>query len=961
MRHAERSLRLDDIDTHCFSPIENPVAPWRPSIALLAGASLLVASATLAVPIEKIAVNLPPETILSSGPPDSSATNYRVSFYWSGTDPDGTVDHFDFIMVDHPRSNDSIGPGGMDPVIITVPAPDDPRWTSTTLTDSLFVTSADTLRRDPRPGPGESPADVLLHPFERWHSFFVRAVDDEGLADPTPDYRSFNSKNIAPTVALQPPIMAGPFEFAGAPVIVFNWEGDDPVDEVTNIEPVASRYVIISTAVSLVGTGDRYVSFPESLYVLPSRHAWSPWVAWDAEDGSGKRAVISGLSRVGDGFVYYLFAVQAMDEAGAITPVFDYQTVGKNNCARVRVRKTVGPLLTVREDNLGIATFAGGSNTLKVDVAAGQPVRFHWSADASHYGGTIAAYRYGWNIRNPDNDEEWSVWSLDNTAAPTQVLSAGTHRFFLQARDDAEITIAATFELITHPMTMSRDLLWVDDSDPQTDAFTDSIEDVRWLSVLSQVAASGGLDFDPLLDVYDIQMDEFLRPPSLDQIFDHKVVVWNTRSGRDHSSGLRRSARFYDPIPERNQNTARNFNTLKAYVAGGGRLWVSGFKPAQWLWPDERARGAEGGPVNVTQWDDPIEPHPDIDSIGTSSLLYKMGIEMFDVGSSLESSRSRPQHFCYGLLAAVPDVPALQVSSMWSQAGTGGRTNTEIYNMPQALAAQFPPLEPSEDRTRVLYTYVSGLPEAEGVTYPQTADRQPMLVVTKTSLDDAHSSTAFCGFELHLLDADSHLELARHVLLREMGLGTTPVLLHDMTIVFSGDAVHIRWEMNDSSDPAEFLLRARAGDMEWTVPFAASGPGAFAATDASPYLGSGADVTYSLFARVAGSSWMQLAHETISLAEAPPKLQLLSPHPNPFNPRVAIPFVLPAAQHVWINIFAADGRKIATLVDEDRPAGTGSVLWEGKDEAGRAAASGLYWARLLSGGVQLSRKLVLLR
>ncbi|HZM15667.1 MAG TPA: hypothetical protein VFE28_06665, partial [Candidatus Krumholzibacteria bacterium] len=69
--------------------------------------------------------NEPPETLLTSGPPDSTAaTSSRVHFYWNGTDADGTVDHFDFIMVDHPRSKDSIGPGGTDPVIITVPLPD---------------------------------------------------------------------------------------------------------------------------------------------------------------------------------------------------------------------------------------------------------------------------------------------------------------------------------------------------------------------------------------------------------------------------------------------------------------------------------------------------------------------------------------------------------------------------------------------------------------------------------------------------------------------------------------------------------------------------------------------------------------------------------------------------------------------------------------------------------------------
>ncbi len=963
MRHFAHSFRFDNLGALSRSASAMRVGRRVLAAVLLTGMSLV--TAPLAGPIERFQVNLPPETVLSSGPPDSTdSTNYRVHFYWTGADPDGEISHFDFIMVDHPRSNDSIGPGGMNPVIVTVPAPDDPRWTSTTLIDSIFVTSADTLRRDPRPSGGESPADVLQHPFERWHSFFVRAVDNLGLPDPTPDYRSFNSKNLAPTVALRPPVLAGLNEFTAPPSIVFHfWYGEDPVDESTTIEPVASRWVIISTKFSISGTGDPYVSFPESLYVLPSRYEWSPWRAWDAEDGSGKRAAVSGLLRVGEapGSGYYLFAVQTMDEAGAITPVFDYRTPGKNNCVRVRVTGVAGPLLTVRENTLGTAVFVGGSTPVEIEVGAEQPVSFRWSADGSHYGGTITGYRSGWDILNPENDEEWSSWSVDNTSAPTRAFSGGTHLLSVQARDDLQQLVTATFWLEMHHVTMGRDILWVDDSDHLTDAVTESFESSRWISVLSTLAQTAGLEFDSAVDVYDVQMDELQRPPSLDLLLDHKVVVWSVRAGAAGSSGLRRTAQFFDPIPSRNQNTARNFNALKVYVANGGRLWINGFEPAGQLWPDERDFRTATLAVNVTNWDDPLEPHPPgVDSVGTTSLLYKMGIEVFDLGASLGFPRFRSQHFCYGLRAAGPGVPELQVSAAWSQGGTGGRVNVEICDMPLALADQHPPLVPPDGKTRVLYTYVSGVPESESITYPETADHQPMFVVTKTALDDMHHSLALCGFEPYLLESNSHVDLARHVL-AEMGLVPDPVFLRSFTAAFTGGAVRIEWQLDDSSDPAEFLLRGRAGDTEWTVPFAALGANTFGATDESPHLSRGKTVIYSLYAREGDSPWVVLGQETVVLTEAPPKLQLLSPHPNPFNPRVEIPFVLPAAQRVRVSIYAADGRKITTLVDALQPAGPGSVVWDGTDASGHAAASGLYIARLESGGELLSRKLVLMK
>ncbi len=841
---------------------------WK--LGWAAAALTLVGCGDNELGVEKLRPNQAPETVLASGPPDSTdATHYRVQLFWSGSDRDGTIDHFDFIMIDHPPARGHIGAGADDStrVIVEVPAPDDPRWTGTASTDSIFITLADTLRREPRPDPGEDGTAVRETRFERWHTFFVRAVDNEGILDPTPDYRSFNSTNIAPTVRLLPPVRAGQnAEFEGPPVIVFNWDGEDPVDASNSIDPVASRYVIIRTTVSITGPGDKFVSFPESLYVLPERYDWSAWKAWATLDGSGTRAVISGLARIGDyvGAGYYLFAVQAMDEAGAITPVFDYQTSGKNNVCRVRVKGNIGPVLTVREEFLGTQNFVGGSRPIRLDIAAGQPIRFRWSADASTYGGEIVAYRYGWDIRNLDDDQEWSSWSASNTSAPNRSFSTGSHRFSLQVRDNAESITDATYELTAHTVTLSRSLLWVDDTDFQTDSDQESRERTRWLQVLSEVAAAAGFEFDTSLDVYDVLANRF-EPPPIHKVFDYRAIVWSNRSGRTGSSALRRTALFFDPVPARNQNAAKGFNYINIYLANGGSMWINGFRTARQLWPEERVAGQEADPVNITNWNDPIEPHPPgIDSVGTTSLLYKMGIEMFDVGSATESPRWHRDHFARALerhesagvdsqytdsstdgahshqlaiasadveafvpvehtymttpvlehrhavtLAATDFValrngetieagssesaspqlhahtfvlvdrvghwgaPSLRVSSAWSQAGTGARTNIEIYNMPNALANQNPPLVPLDGISVPLYGYVSGLPERpdDGFFYPETADNQPVFVMAKVHPTSPHFSRAFCGFEVYLLEALSHKALAEYVLVRHFRLG----------------------------------------------------------------------------------------------------------------------------------------------------------------------------------------------
>lgn len=621
--------------------------------ALGALAFLLAGCGDNELGVEKVRPNQPPETVLATGPPDSTDfALYRVQLFWSGTDRDGTVSHYDFIMVDHPPIRDHIaGDPDSTRVIVTVPSPDDPRWVGTTATDSTFITLADTLNRNPQPGPGENSDDVRETHFERWHTFFVRAVDNEGMVDATPDYRSFNSKNIAPTVALKPPIVAGGV-LPLPPVVVFNWSGDDPVDESTNISPVASRFVNISSKIDINRPGNTYTSFPDSLYFLPDRYQWSEWARWGT-GGVGTRAVVSGLARVGDapGVGYYIFAVQAMDEAGAITPVFDYQTDGKNNVALYRVSGDVGPVLEVREPFLGTQTFVGGSKPIRIDIAGGQFINFRWNADASHYGGEIVAYRYGWDIRNPDNDQEWSSWSLAGRRAPTQSFPSGSHRFFVQVRDNAESITQAIYEMTVYTVTRSRDLLWVDDTDYQTDIASEAADQARWEAVLSEVSSKNGFEFDPGLDVYDVNENRREAPP-IQKVFDYRTIVWSNRSGKDLSSGLRRAAQFSDPFPRRNQNTARAFNFINIYLANGGQLWIDGYRAAKQLWPDERPTGDDRyDPVNVTNWDDPIEPHPPgVDSVGTTSLLYMMGIEMFDVGSSLEvNDRNESEDFCYGI------------------------------------------------------------------------------------------------------------------------------------------------------------------------------------------------------------------------------------------------------------------------------------------------------------------------
>ena len=85
----------------------------------------------------------------------------------------------------------------------------------------------------------------------------------------------------------------------------------------------------------------------------------------------------------------------------------------------------------------------------------------------------------------------------------------------------------------------------------------------------------------------------------------------------------------------------------------------------------------------------------------------------------------------------------------------------------------------------------------------------------------------------------------------------------------------------------------------------------------------------------------------IAVPEAPAALMRLLPAaPNPFNPATTLRFELPTAGHAQLRIFDTRGRLVANLIDESLAAGIHAVTWHGRDDHGRALASGAYFGRL---------------
>ncbi|MBK8164868.1 MAG: hypothetical protein IPK64_02770 [bacterium] len=93
----------------------------------------------------------------------------------------------------------------------------------------------------------------------------------------------------------------------------------------------------------------------------------------------------------------------------------------------------------------------------------------------------------------------------------------------------------------------------------------------------------------------------------------------------------------------------------------------------------------------------------------------------------------------------------------------------------------------------------------------------------------------------------------------------------------------------------------------------------------------------------------------------PARVVLYGAVPNPFNPRTTIRFAVPVEQHARLDVHSVDGRLVRRLLDGRVAAGPHDVTWDGRDDAGREVASGVYVHRLTSGGQVQTGKMILAR
>jgi hypothetical protein len=516
--------------------------------------SFLVAAGMLAGCSNEVFTGVPdnnnaPEIWLSSGPVEGDTTGYQVHFYWSGWDSDGEIEYYEFVVSEG-------DPFGFNPADTTGLD----KWTSTASHDSVFRVPADD---NPRPWD----ENELYTRYDKTHTFFIRAVDLEGKRS-EPAYRSFTAWTLAPTVSIDRPVGTSR---TYSTVITFGWTASDPIDGLANRQDPDSIRYLWTKNVDKEGLYDAQFPLIADLNENPEdyEHLWSPWIHFRAEGDSGRETML-GDDEILELSRQHVFALQAKDDAGAVTAVFDPD----HNARKFLVSFKSGPLLTLSEPSIGTYQFLGPDmNYVQTDLPPGVPLSFRWTAEAESYGAEIRSYRYGWDIQQLDDPSQWAVIASPFIrTAETKTFHSGVHRFLVEVVDNGQKITYGKMEFTIIPFSMERNLLWVDDYPlggfiPSMTDPSEAVHDTFWVSQCLKT-----VDFRPDRDVYDVAAVN-AQPPEMREIGHYANIIWtyspSTRSGW-------RQIIPFTPESAVGTGTAQAINFLSLFLMKGGHLLSSG-------------------------------------------------------------------------------------------------------------------------------------------------------------------------------------------------------------------------------------------------------------------------------------------------------------------------------------------------------------------------------------------------
>jgi hypothetical protein len=470
--------------------------------------------------------NIPPVTTISGGPKEFDEDSYLVDLKWYGEDVDGSIDSYEYAWDDTAE------------------------WFSTVLTESTFVVNSDTccLYDTLVSAAG---ADSIVERFFRYHTYFVRAIDDKGERDPSPAYLTFNATTVAPFSRI---VQGPPESSVSGRAVSLHWEGSDP-DSPDNA--VAGYEYFHATKQRL---RERY-GFVDAVGV--TRKLWNSldWIRVGADTTSVVlRNLETGYGVNGGN--HHIFFIRSIDDAGAVEQIpvrgQNYRTWGAS--------AFTSGVITIRSNVLG--TQSTGSDRVG-QVFEGTRVVFSWRANLGSYDGVVTGYSHAYD------NLIWSAWDLNDVRYPAEgdfTPLRGRHTFFARARDEAGEIVSASFpfEVFAGPRNL----------------------DTTNVLLLNNFHISANTAFYPPPDRYrDWWTDSLL--------VNFKFTFYDPRTELEGDPPIRlmsRSTTIIVPTddweggggsyPIISEWHTRDENPLWSYVDAGGNLLILGFYPDWSFTPD---------------------------------------------------------------------------------------------------------------------------------------------------------------------------------------------------------------------------------------------------------------------------------------------------------------------------------------------------------------------------------------
>lgn len=104
-----------------------------------------------------------------------------------------------------------------------------------------------------------------------------------------------------------------------------------------------------------------------------------------------------------------------------------------------------------------------------------------------------------------------------------------------------------------------------------------------------------------------------------------------------------------------------------------------------------------------------------------------------------------------------------------------------------------------------------------------------------------------------------------------------------------------------------------------------------------------------------------LSLEVSSREALPVEFSLSGNYPNPFNPSTKFVLAVPKTAMVEVVIYDILGRKVKSLINEERSAGYHTVEWNGLNDENTVAPSGVYFVRMVSDKFSAVRKIMMMK